>query len=313
MNPAVRFAWFVLASASVVPLPGQTAPPNRPHAIQHFGPLLVVAFNDGSPDPVTLRGDLLGVNKEERMRALRAMGIESSPELRELWSGFLRDHAGDSDDKSVMQFISGGMLNWNFGDPGAEPAVLDAGFDEETDHPLEMRAVFVPGKSAWRHVATVACRCQMFDGGQPFNEHPERPDPRQEWVITLVPRMDETTLETHWSEIQFRLRNHRLWSLIQLESRSRKCLTRADIAGNCDFTSAELEKAPLVDGKGKLTPGYVVITRAGHEDPRRMVQLAHDRSCKAYVWDESEFEYLPSPLKPRSCGGASSQRATSRP
>jgi len=66
------------------------------------------------------------------MRLLRAIGIESIPELHELWSAFHRDHAGENRDKVIAQFISGGMMEWNFGESGSKQVVLHAGFF--TDH-----------------------------------------------------------------------------------------------------------------------------------------------------------------------------------
>ncbi|MGA3082325.1 MAG: hypothetical protein ABSD44_13300 [Terracidiphilus sp.] len=41
------------------------------------------------------------------MRTLRAIGIDSSPELHELWVAFLHDHSGENEAKGVMQCISG--------------------------------------------------------------------------------------------------------------------------------------------------------------------------------------------------------------
>jgi hypothetical protein len=281
---------------------GETSVPSPPSDVQHFGPLVVVSFNEEAPDPVTYRGDLLGGNHDERMRALRAMGIDSSPELQKLWTTFLADHSGESDDKAVMQFISGGMLEWNFGETESKQAVLGAEFDELTDHPLELSAVFSLKDGRWRHVATMGCRCQMTDDAEPFNPHPGRPLPPQEWVVSLGER--NVVAHTYRrEEIRFRLRDGRLWPLIRFESLSENCPNGIQPRAACDFVRSSLEKSRLFNDRGDEVPGYVVISWDGSESlgSKGILPLRNPR-CSSYTWDEITFSYIPSHLKPKSCG-----------
>lgn len=308
MNPGAWIARLALAIALIGPVCGQSVPGNLPPEIQHFGPLVVVAFDEASVDPITLRGDLLGGNKTERMHALQAMGIDSSPELRDLWASFLHSHSGQSDDKGAMQFISGGMLEWNFGDAGSEPVVLEAGFDELTDHPLELRGVFVQEKGQWRHVATVACRCQMGDEGEPFNIHPGHPDPPQEWVISLQQR-DEGAHEYQRTDIRFRLRDRLLWPLIQYIGMKETCPSGPFDSPLCSVTETNLDAARLITENGSKIAGFVLVSWSGHPPKcEKCGMLLYHPQCSAYIWDENAFAYLPSPLKPKSCGVALPQK-----
>jgi len=300
--PAARFIWLLLASVAGATALGQPASPGPPPDVQHFGLLVVVAFHDDAPDPVTFRGDLLGDNQEERMRALRAMGIESSPELRELWTDFLHDHAGEGADKGVMQFISGGMLEWNFGEPGSKQAVLGAGFDEQTERPLELSAIFNLKDGRWRHVATIACRCQMSDDAEPFNLHPGRPLPAQEWIVSLHIRNEQAN-EYHREEIRFRLRNERLWPLIQFESWGMNCPQGYPLGPNCHVIETNLEPARLAGTNREQIPGFVLISWSGSPLQNEMAAMKlNNPSCKPYTWDETSFSYFPSQLKPVTCG-----------
>ena len=281
---------------------GQNSVPSPPPDVQHFGPLVVVSFNEDAPDPVTFRGDLLGGKRDDRVRALRAIGIDSSPELQKLWTAFLTDHSGENDDKVLMQFISGGMMEWNFGETGSKQAVLGAGFDELTDHPLELSAVFNLKDGRWRHVATIGCRCQMTDDAEPFNPHPGRPLPPQEWVVSLGER-NEVAHTYHLQEIRFRLRDERLRQLIQFESLSEICPNGIQPGAACDLVRSFLEKSRLLNGQGDEVPGYVVISWDGTESlgSKGILPLRNPR-CTAYTWDEIAFSYIPSQLKPKSCG-----------
>ncbi len=302
MNPAGRFVSFAIVSAVASATFGRSVSPQPPAGLQRFGPLVVVSFAEDAPDPVAFRDDLLSGNRDWRIRALRAMGIDSSPEVHDLWAAFLNDHSGQSDDKSLMQFISGGMLEWNFGEPGSKQAVLGAGFDELTDRPLEFSAVFNLRDGRWRHVATVACRCQMTDDAEPLNLHPGRPDPPQEWKVTFH-SPNERINEDHRTGIRFRLHNDRLWPLIQFESGSTLCPSGFKPDAVCDIATSYLEKAILLDPSGNHMQGYVVITWDGSEllGSKGVRPLKNPR-CAAYTWDEASFAYLPSPLEPLACG-----------
>jgi hypothetical protein len=302
MKWAVQCVSFVLALAYAPPFATANSLLSVPADIQHFGPLLVVATHEDFPDPETYRSDLFSDKAEERMRLLRAIGIESIPELHELWSAFLRDHAGEDQNRVIAQFISGGMLEWNFGEPGSKQVVLEAGFDEPTGHPLELRVVFNQKDGHWTHIATLACRCQMYDSGDPFNPHPGRPLPRQEWVITLH-NHTEDDLEYHAKEIRFRLRGDRLWPLIEFESRSTICPQGSSYGPNCNVVKTDLDPAKLIGQNKELIPGFVLISWSGKPPAKDlMATMLYNPVCKPFTWDDASFSYLPSPLKPELCG-----------
>ncbi|HEV2132859.1 MAG TPA: hypothetical protein VGR47_01225 [Terracidiphilus sp.] len=259
MKPAARSACLLFAFATPSLAFAQSGSRVIPPVAQHFGPLAVVAFNEESPDPVTLRDDLLAGDRSRRMRALRAMGVESNPELQALWTAFLQAHVGESDSKGVMQFISGGMVESNFGDPGSKQYVLNAGFDEGTEHPLELRGVFERLNGQWHHTATIACRCSMYDTTEPLRD-PARPNQLQEWAISLPRRVIGTANESRTSEIRFRMRDGRLWRLIQFESSSETCPNDTPSSAHCRFLRSFLQRATLLGEKGNQVPGFVVIT-----------------------------------------------------
>jgi hypothetical protein len=273
-----------------------------PADIQHFGPLLVVATHEDSPNPETYRSDLFSDKAEKRMRLLRAIGVESIPELHEIWSAFLRDHAGEDQNKVIGQFISGGMMEWNIGEPGSKQVILDAGFDESTGHPLELHAVFNQKDGHWTHVATLACRCQMTDDAEPYNPHPGRPMPKQEWVITLHQRLEEDHLEYHAKEIRFRLRGNALRPLIEFESRSTICPQGSSYGSNCNVVKTDLEPAKLIGENNELITGFVLISWSGKPPQKDMAaMILYNPVCKPYTWDEISYSYVPSQFKLKTC------------
>jgi hypothetical protein len=304
MKMTVQFASLALVLSCAPLICEGNSVASVPADIQHFGPLLVVATHEDSPNPETYRGDLFSDKAEERMRLLRAIGIESNPELHELWSAFLRDHAGDDQNKAIAQFISGGMMEWNFGEPGSKQVVLGAAFDESSDHPLELDAVFNEKDGHWTHVATLACRCQMGDDAEPNNYmHPGTPLPHQEWVITLHQRTDEGHLEYHAQEIRFRLHGGALWPLIEFESRSTVCPRGSAYGLNCSVVKTDIESAKLIGKKNELVPGFVPVSWSGKPPQKDMASmLLYNPVCKPYTWNETLFSYVPSNFKPTICG-----------
>jgi hypothetical protein len=304
MKKAAHFASFMLALTCTPLFCEGNSVVSVPADIQHFGPLLVVATHEDSPDPETYRGDLFSDKAAERMRLLRAIGIESIPELYELWSAFLHDHAGEDQNKVIAASIFGGMMEWNFGEPGSKQVVLDAGFDEPTGHPLELRAVFNQKDGHWTHIATLACRCQIGDDAEPNNYmHPGKPSLQQEWVITLHQRTDENHLEFHAKEIRFRLQGSALWPLIEFESRSTICPQNSSYGPNCSVVKTNLEPAKLIGANKELVPGFVLISWSGKPPQKDMAgMMLYNPVCKPYTWDEISFSYVPSDLKPRTCG-----------
>jgi hypothetical protein len=284
-----------------------------PAEIQHFGPLLVVATHEDSPDPETYRSDLFSDKPEERMRLLRAIGIESIPELHGLWIAFLHDHAGEDQGKVIGQFISGGMLVWNFGEPGSKQVVLGAGFDEASGHPLELEAVFNLKDGHWTHVATLACRCEMGSRGEPDNfTRPDKPLPQQELVVTLHRRTVGRS-EYHAQEIRFRLRGGLLWPLIEFESRSTICPIGVIVGPNCHLTKTDFESAQLIGEDENLIPGFELVSWSGNPPAAdRIVMRLYNPVCAPYSWDETSFAYLPSPLRPAACGVSSKQASRQR-
>jgi hypothetical protein len=302
MIPASRQACFLLALICTPLFAAANSVVSVPANIQHFGPLLVVATHEDSPNPETYRSDLFSDKAEERMRLLRAIGIESIPELHEIWSAFLHDHAGEDQNKVIAQFISGGMSEENFGELGSKQVILQAGFDESSDHPFELRAVFDLKNGHWRHVSTVACRCLMYDSGEPFNPHPGSPMPRQEWVVTLHQRSEDDHLEYHAKEIRFRLHGDRLWPLINFESRSTICPQGSSYGPNCSVVKTDLEPAKLIGENNELIPGFVLISWSGKPPQKDMAaMILYNHVCKPYTWDEISFSYVPSQLKLKTC------------
>jgi len=74
--------------------------------LQRFGPLLVVAFQEDSPDPETYRNDLFGEEAESRRHLLRALGFDSRSELKELWQAFLKSIQM----KTKRKFLRDGLM-----------------------------------------------------------------------------------------------------------------------------------------------------------------------------------------------------------
>jgi len=305
MIPASRQACFVLALICA-PLicPGRSVV-SVPADVQHFGPLLVVATHEDSPDPETYRGDLFSDKAEERMRLLRAIGIESIPELHNLWTAFLRDHAGEDQNRVIAQSIGGGTEELNFGEPGSKQVDLEAGFDESSDHPFELHAIFNQKDGQWTHIATLACRCLMQESGDPVNSYSGRPLPRQEWVVTLHRRTEDPP-EHHGREIRFRIRGSRLMPLIDFESGSTICPQGSSYGPNCSVVETSLEPAKLIGENQELMPGFVLISWSGKPPTRDMAaMLLYNPKCVSYTWNEASFSYAPTDLKPRACGAAS--------
>jgi hypothetical protein len=272
-----------------------------PADVQHFGPLLVVATHEDSPDPETYRGDLFSDKAEERMRLLRAIGIESIPELHNLWTAFLRDHAGEDQNRVIAQSIGGGTEELNFGEPGSKQVDLEAGFDESSDHPFELHAIFNQKDGQWTHIATLACRCEMGGYGEPDNfMHPGKPLPQQEWVVTLH-RRTEDDMEYHAQEIRFRLRGGLLWPLIEFESRF-GIRSRGFSDGLNKAGITRLEPAKLIGENDEPIPGFVLISYQETMNPEVKVQRLYDPKCSAYTWNEALFSYVPSSFKPKTCG-----------
>jgi len=236
------------------------------------------------------------------MRLLRAIGIESIPELHDLWTAFLRDHAGEDQNKVIAQSIGGGTEELNFGEPGSKQVDLEAGFDESSDHPFELHAIFNQKDGHWTHIATLACRCQMYESGDPNNPHPGRPMPMQEWVVTLHRRTEDPP-EYHGREIRFRIRDNRLMPLIDFESGSTICPQGSSYGPNCNVVKTSLEPAKLIGENQELIPGFVLISWSGKPPTRDMAaMLLYNPKCVSYSWDEASFAYVPSQYKAFSCG-----------
>ena len=153
----------------------------------------------------------------------------------------------------------------------------------------------------WRHVVTVACRCQMSDEAQPFNPHPGQPHPPQEWVVSLHMRNEEAG-EYHRTELHFRLRKERLSLLIQFESMSMRCPPGSAVGPLCHVVETDLEPRKLLNGINETIPGFVLISRSGSPpENEKAAMLLYNPTCSAYVWSEASFSYLPVPFKPESC------------
>jgi hypothetical protein len=311
MNPTARCALLVPVLVCVLLARAGNSVISIPAEIQHFGPLLVVATHDESPDPETLRSDLFSSNKEDRIRLLRAIGVESIPELRELWVEFLHDHTSD-EARAITQSISGGLEEVNIGGQGSRQTILDTGFDDTTERPLELRAVFDWDDGRWTHVATLACRCQMTDNEDPFYPHPGRPLLPQEYVVSLHRRFSSG--EYHREEIRFRLRGGLLWPLIDFESTFVKCPQGVSYSPACSVVETFLESAKLISNGGKIVPGFVLTLMNGQPPPCDMCGLIlRNPKCSAYLWDENAFAYVPSPLKPKTCGPQAPRRKRQTP
>lgn len=194
------------------------------------------------------------------------------------------------------------MLEGNFGELGSKQIVLDAGFDETTDHPLEVRAVFDQKNGHWTHLATLACRCQMNDFEEPQNPHPGHPMPRQEWVITLHHKA-ENSHQYHRTEVRFRLLGGVLRPLIEFESMHVVCPQGYSDGPQCKVVETDLEPSQLITADKGQVSGFVLVSRSGNEPARDMtVMRLYNTTCVPYSWDEAAFAYLPSTLTPFSCG-----------
>jgi hypothetical protein len=275
--------------------------------VQRFGPLVVVATNDESPDPETFRSEIFTEKKEDRLRLIHRLGMDSIPALQELWAEFLKEHAG-KEDWAITQFVGGGMLPFNIGEPGDKQIILYAGFDDATERPLQILGVFSLRNSRWTHVATLACRCRMSDREEPLRLRPYLPHPPGEWAITLWSHT-EGYIDSRGREIRFRLRDGVLLPLIDFESRSSHCPDGVQPKANCLMSSSSLEKAKLVSEIGEMVSGFVVITYSGTVSTDVKVPILANARCASYSWSDEHFSYDPSPLKPAKCGLSDIPRA----
>jgi hypothetical protein len=316
MMRTVQFIAFLLALAPhgivcAQNMQSSLPPTNLPPIVQHFGPLVIVAFDKASSDPVTIRQQFFSDKKEDRLNAMRAMGVESSPDLYALWSAFLAAHANEPDDKGVMQVTSGGETPYSFGDPGLKQVVMEAGFDEASGHPLVFDAVYERSRSGWKHMATIACLCQWMDREVPVLLRPYLPHPPGEWAITLWSHT-EGDEESHRREIRFKLRSGRLWPLIDFESMFTTCPQGSSYGPDCKILKTELEATKLIDEKKELVKGYTLVSWSGSPPScDKCALLLYHPQCTSYLWDEAAFAYVPSLLKPVACGGPS--KPTSSP
>jgi hypothetical protein len=300
MNPAVRFASFMLALFAASLAYAGNSVISVPAEMQHFGPLLVAATDEESPVPDTMRGDLFGNDMDGRIRLLRAFEVDTIPQLHELWAEFLRSHAGD-EDRAITQSIGGALEEVNIGDPGSKQMILEADFDAATDLPFELRAVFDWKAGLWKHVATLACRCRMTDSGDPLNPRPGYPLLPQEYLVSIQRRPDNG--EYHREEIRFRLRGGLLWPLIDFESMLMKCPQGASYGPSCSVVETSLEPTKLTANDGKVMQGFALVSRSGHPPPCDMCGLLlRNPKCSAYLWDENAFAYVPTQFESINCG-----------
>jgi hypothetical protein len=311
MKLAARFACFAL-SALLAPLAGAAnSVISIPTDVQRFGPLVVVATHDESPAPETFRSEIFTEQKASRLRLIHRLGMDSIPALQEIWTVFLKDHAGE-EDRTITQFVSGGMLPSSIGEPGDKQIILDVGFDDTTEHPLEIRGVFNLRNGYWTHVATLACRCQMSDDEEPARLRPYLPHPPGEWAITLWSHT-EGHIESHSREIRFRLRDGALWPLIEFESMSMICPQGTSYGPSCNVTETNLEQARLIGEDKELVSGFTLVSRSGPPPScDKCGLMLFNPKCASYLWDETAFAYRPSPFKPAACGIPTKQASNQR-
>ncbi|MDR3793296.1 MAG: hypothetical protein P4L03_07940 [Terracidiphilus sp.] len=318
MKMAARFALLVLASASAPLFCAENPAPAAPPAVQHFGPLVVVATHDESPGPATLAIHKDAYSKAEKLSILHALRVDSTPALQELLTAFLQAQSLDSIDQADLQ-LDLPQARMDIGEPGAVQAILAVDFTSDQDQPLQLRGLFEFQGGRWRHIATVACLGYMFDFTEPGStsaaSRPASSLPQQEWIVRFMQKtkkpvqnsFDEITSRS--DEIRFRLRGGLLWPLIHFESSYKICPLDPGLSATCSLTSTQLNKATLLDEKGRHVPGFVLATVHGGMPARRGLPNFGPPTCAAYLWNPSHFAYEPSPLKPLQCGDEPAPRA----
>lgn len=302
MIPAYRKACLVLALFLATMSYGQSTAPIQPPDVQHFGPLVVVAMHEDAPEPLKLCFDMFNGGLDGRMRALRAIGIDSNPEIKALWSSLLKEHQGMSEEQVAMLLHVGWLEENRFGEIGSQQAILVAGF-EDLNHRLDIRGVFDKRDGHWVHIASFACQCEMHDRIEPFNlrNHQLDSTPRDLAVHLQVP--PDNKFEWHWQEIRFRLRSARFWPVLQFESASWNCPRGRDSEDLCTGIDRNLEQGVLEDEHGNTFPGFVLIAKSEtdnmqvNEDP-----VVLSQSCTPYIWDDASFSYVLSHFELKTCG-----------
>jgi hypothetical protein len=301
MKTAARVAACAVALAAA-PLftSAQSTIPVSPE-VQHFGPLVVVAFHQDWPDPESYRSDLFTENAEGRRRLLRALGFESSPDLKALWLQFLKEHPEKDEEKILAEFASGGLLPSNLRLSKSEPLDLSLGFEGSSEHPFEIRGFYNLREGHWRHIATLACDCTMSDQTEPFILRPGQTTRPEEYVVS-IPRKDDLG-DYHRKEIRFRWKDGYLRHLIDFESTWMNCPQGTSYGPACTVVETSLEPTRLRKGDSESFSGFALVSRSGHPTScDKCVLMLRDPKCVSYVWDESTFSYRPSDLNPAYCG-----------
>jgi hypothetical protein len=263
----------------------------------------VIAFHEDSPDPEDYRSDIFTESADSRRRLLKALGMESSPELHALWERFLKEHPEKSEEKILSESVSGGLLPNNLRRTKLDPLDLDIGFEDASENPIEIRAFYRLNEGHWRHVATLACNCQMYERDDPPFLLAGQAVRTPEYVVSLD-RHDELQ-DDHRQEIRFLWKDDVLHPLIEFESMRIHCPQGVSYSPACTVVETSLEKTNLVDNNGKIVPGFALISWSGNPPKCDMCGLIlRNPKCTAYLWDETVFAYVPSTLKLKACGSA---------
>jgi hypothetical protein len=301
MRHAALIILCLLAGCRTNPSESQRPTTTSQAQVQHFGSMIYAEMDEESPDPETYRTALFTENADGRRGLLRALGLKGVPEIDSAWQEFLKAHPEKAEDALLAAFASGGILDEPL-EPHSRQVVLDIGFNEDTEHPFGIIALFDQRSGGWRHIATFACACALGDSIDPLDD-PKHRAPVHDLVIGT--RSGEPSAGRGYllHEAHFRMKNGTLRPLIDFEMMRDQCPSGSLDGPACTMWETRLEKEMLVDKQGTTRPGFALVTMNGHPPACEMcAMLLRDPTCVAYLWDEVQFRYVSTEMVPVRCG-----------
>jgi len=293
----------VLAGCRISQPANQSVNPTPHSDVQRFGPVIYVQTDRASPDPETYRSQLFSENANGRRDLIRALGLNDVPEFNSAWQEFLKAHPEKGEDALLGGFASASIMDEPL-EPGSRQAVLNLGFNEDTENPFGIFALFDQRNGKWRQLGTFACACVLGYSIDPLDD-PKHRAPVHDLVIGTTTGVPNVGRGYVLHEDHFRMKDERLHPTIDFEPMREECPAEVTGGPTCTVWETFLEKEMLVDPNGRTKSGFALVTMTGHPsaEPCRMCALILRRpSCKAFLWDDEQTRYVPTDLVPAKCG-----------
>jgi hypothetical protein len=279
------------------------SPSSKENEVRHFGPLIVVSFHVAVDDPEQIARRLLEGKPDERQTALQAIGVDSVPAVRELWTSPRQGTDPAPPEQLAKSWISTGVPNLIYTSDPNPYKVIDVGVDDLSEHPFQIESIFKKEASVWYRVATISCLClSEREGDIEFTPAPKRPK-----VTELAVRFN-TSLGTGsiWSDrvVRFRLKDDLLQPVFDKEGNTWRCPDGVEPGKLCRGEIAELLSTQLIDSSGHHHHGMVLLR--GEETTRHLdkeVGLITWLTCTPYLWNEDSFTYKVTEFKANACRG----------